>query len=422
MPWRHPEDAHPVGFFRHGTLFAQLPLMKKRIVVIGAGVAGCIITHALQRMPEVQVICLEQVAQGEHAGSGTGLNVGPNALKALRMQAPQLYETLLSVSLPWARWSIALTDGTPLFDLPLSQVADAPGIRIRWSGLYQVLRAAVPELVQYGTQVEGITRQANGRLSLHYAQAGESGSFTDIDLVIVTDGRYSTVRAQLAGAPKVRHYGAAIYRLLVPDTSGGAITDYGQWFNGPHRLLAFRVPGEGVYIAGSFPLDAGAPIPHSARDPAALRRFYTPTHGALDAPCAWMVEQICSQVDAIHWARLQESTVRLAEPNGRVIYAGDAAHGMVPTLGQGATQAVEGACVLARLLEKHIKTRASPCSLGSAWHKARAERLKFVMDFSVEASDTMLGVVDAATGSRAKAEPPFIEKLRRLYQDVQLPT
>ena len=49
----------------------------------------------------------------------------------------------------------------------------------------------------------------------------------------------------------------------------------------------------------------------------------------------------------MHWARMQEHDVLYADPVSNVLYLGDAAHGMVPTLGQGATQAIEDACVAA---------------------------------------------------------------------------
>jgi choline dehydrogenase-like flavoprotein len=40
-----------------------------RIVIIGAGVAGCILTRTLSRLPGVEVICLERVRAGEHASA-----------------------------------------------------------------------------------------------------------------------------------------------------------------------------------------------------------------------------------------------------------------------------------------------------------------------------------------------------------------
>ena len=55
-----------------------------RIVIVGAGVAGCIMARTLAQLPGAEVICLERVARDDHSESGTGLNIGPNAVQALR--------------------------------------------------------------------------------------------------------------------------------------------------------------------------------------------------------------------------------------------------------------------------------------------------------------------------------------------------
>ena len=47
--------------------------------------------------------------------------------------------------------------------------------------------------------------------------------------------------------------GVCLFRLPFPAGADRPIDDYGQWFNGPNRLLAFRVPGDFVYCAGSIP-------------------------------------------------------------------------------------------------------------------------------------------------------------------------
>ena len=197
----------------------------------------------------------------------------------------------------------------------------------------------------------------------------------------------------LAGTPPMRQHGVVIYRLLVPDTAGGLIDDYEQWFNGPHRLLAFRVPGNAIYVAGTFPIAPGEEIPEAAKDPAFLRSLYTPPNGVPSAQCRWLIDTICANVPAIHWARLQESPPLYADQNGHVLFLGDASHGMVPTLGQGATQAVEDACVAADLLTKHIAAAGADAAAVPAllheFEELRAERVRFVMDFSRDASDTL---------------------------------
>ena len=46
-----------------------------RIVIVGAGVAGCVMARKLSRLDGVEVICLERVAPDDHSEAGTGLNV-----------------------------------------------------------------------------------------------------------------------------------------------------------------------------------------------------------------------------------------------------------------------------------------------------------------------------------------------------------
>lgn len=390
-----------------------------RVLVSGAGVAGCIVARALARVPGVEVICLERVTASDHSESGTGLNIGPNAILALREHDQTLHDAVLSRSYPWRTWRISLTDGQELFRLPLHEVADNPGIRIRWSELYTALREEARGLIRYDTQVTGIQGDDTGRLAVDFQCQGVQDRISGIDLLIAADGRYSLTRSMLAGAPEITQHGVVIFRLLVPDTSSGLIDDYEQWFNGPHRLLAFRVPGESIYIAGTFPIEAGAPVPDSARDPDWLAALYTPKQSPPSAQCAWMIRQIRDNIDSIHWARLQESPPLFRIPGQPVLLLGDAAHGMVPTLGQGATQAVEDACVAANLLASGLaRTDADIEALLDQFCAARDGRIRFVMQFSLDASDTLFAGADPVAGSIKKREAPFMEKLRRLYRDI----
>ena len=390
-----------------------------RIVIVGAGVAGCIVARTLAQCPGVEVTCLERVARDDHSEAGTGLNIGPNAIKLLRAHDPALADAVAAASLPWKSWRTSLADGTELFTLPLSDVADNDGVRIRWSELYRVLREGAADAVCYGVTVSGISREADGRCTLSYNASGETVTLRDIDLLIGADGRYSDTRRALSGAPVMRQVGVAIFRLLVPDTSGGLIDDYEQWFNGPNRLLAFRVPPGHIYMAGTFPLNPGADIADADKSAGALRNYYLPANAAAGAQCAWLVDTLCANVGAIHWARLQETEAGYRDGDAPLLYLGDAAHGMVPTLGQGATQAIEDGCVAAALIASRLAagSRAVDKWL-QAFDAARSERIRFVMDFSLEASDTLFAGSDPVAGSLKKVEPPFRAKLSRLYRDV----
>jgi salicylate hydroxylase len=47
--------------------------------------------------------------------------------------------------------------------------------------------------------------------------------------------------------------------------------------------------------------------------------------------------------------------------------------------------------------------------------------MRFVMDFSLQATDTMLAGADPVEGTRHKNEAPFQSRLKALYRDVGLP-
>jgi salicylate hydroxylase len=395
-----------------------------RIVIVGAGVAGCVMARRLSRLEGVEVTCLERVFGDDHSEAGTGLNVGPNAVKALRLIDPELAADITEASYIWRNWRISLTDGTVLFDLPLGNVADGPGWRIRWSELYRVLREAAGDCVSYGCEISEIRRDAAdaGKTSISWVQDGKSDRLDGIDLLIAADGRYSRIRREISGEPTVRQTGVAIFRLLVPDTSDGLIDDYEQWFNGPNRLLSFRVPPGHIYVAGTFPIVPEAPIAESAKTADALRAAYTPRNAPPSAQARWLIDTICQNVSETHWARMQEHELLYRATGCNVLYLGDAAHGMVPTLGQGATQAIEDAANAAALITQ--RCRSGNRDIGgwlSDIETLRNDRMRFVMEFSLDATDTMLEGADPVQGTRHKNEAAFQNRLKALYRDVGLP-
>jgi salicylate hydroxylase len=395
-----------------------------RIAIVGAGVAGCVMARRLALLNGVEVICLERVVRDDHSEAGTGLNIGPNAVKALTAVDPELAERITQASYPWHNWRISLTDGTVLFDLPLGKVAEGPGWRIRWSELYHVLREAAGSSIAYGCEITQIRRDPDEapKTSIEWTQNGEAYRLDGIDLLIAADGRYSKVRRSMSGEPRARHIGVSIFRLLVPDTSHGLIDDYEQWFNGPNRLLSFRVPPDHIYIAGTFPISPQSPISDSLKEPDALRAAYTPKAAPASAQARWMIDTICENAADTHWARMQEHEMLYRAAGCNILYLGDAAHGMVPTLGQGATQAVEDSSNAAELItQRYCSGDHNVEGWLSAFEALRAARMRFVMEFSLDATDTMLDGADPVKGTKHKNEEPFQSRLRSLYRDVGLP-
>ncbi|SFK31470.1 FAD-dependent oxidoreductase [Falsiroseomonas stagni] len=381
-----------------------------RIGIIGTGVAGSLLAEALLDSPGIDVAAFERVAPGEHAEAGTGLNIGPNALKALRRHMPARHAALREASLPWHRWFVDLADGTRLFDLDMLSVAEEPGVRIRWSELYRLLRAPAAGCTRNAHVLEALEEDAAGRLVPVFRTPDGLTRHGSFDLLVGGDGRYSRLRALTAGEPTSTLLGVCIWRLLVTEAADCPYDDYGQWFNGNARLLSFRVPGGAVYIAGTFPLNGSETIPEAMKTAEAQRALFTPDGGTPGPAVAWMLDKIEEHLPEIHWARSATSPVQRHAAGGRALFLGDSAQAMVPTLGQGATQAVECG-VVAGVVLKRGGTVAEIAAL-------RDPRVKFVSDFSWEASDTLVPPCDVVAGTRAKMQAPFMDKLRQLYTDV----
>ncbi len=395
---------------------------KQRIVVVGAGIAGSLITAGLAGCDDIDLTCIERVGPDDHAEAGTGLNIGPNAIKCLRRHLPKSAESIVANSLPWRNWRVFLTDGRPLMDLDLASVADDDGIRIRWAELYALLRKPIAQYVRFSSELVACGR-ANGRPYVVWKNhlSGQKERIEDIDLLIAGDGRYSLIRQfVLGGADTPDFLGVCLYRVLFPAGEDCPIDDYGQWFNGPNRLLAYRVPGDFVYCAGSFPIAAAGGIPEEMKQPAFLKRAYLPAAGKPSPEAGYLIEALQRYADRIHWARLQEGSIAYGREPGFLL-VGDSAHPMVPTLGQGATQACEDACVVVEEIRTALDTGMPLASVSERAEVRRAERVRFVVEFSREATDTMLAGSDPVAGTLRKTEPAFLAKLERLYRDVPLP-
>ena len=61
-----------------------------------------------------------------------------------------------------------------LINLPLSEVSDNPGIRIRWAELYALLRAPIADKIIYGAELQDCGRDENG-LFVGYVDRSNGG-------------------------------------------------------------------------------------------------------------------------------------------------------------------------------------------------------------------------------------------------------
>ncbi len=388
--------------------------MTLRIAIVGIGVAGSVVAARLARRTDCELTLLDRVETASQADSGTGLNIGPNGIASLAALDPELARQVRAVSLPWSTWRIGLADGSPIASFDLAQMAGGSGIRVRWAELYGVLRGWVAAQTRFATDVTDARYARAGGIEL---KAGSTGNewLGPFDLVVAGDGRFSRLRERLIGPVVAEHMGVALARLLWPDDSGGLIDDYEQWYCGHHRLFGYRVPGNALYLTASFPFVPGSPVPEEIKKPSVFRELITPD-GPIVPGAAYLIDRLSDNVANLHWARNQQAEIVYRDAPGRLLVLGDAAHPMVPTLGQGATQALEDGVAATQAIEALLDSgRDDVPALTRSIELRRTARVRHVRDLSWKASEPMLLGAEPLSAHAFIRSAAFLGELTKVF-------
>jgi len=318
------------------------------MVVAGGGIAGLAAALGLARIGAAALV-LEQSASFTEVGAG--LQIGPNAVRALQ-------------------WLGAWEAIEPsLFDPPAIRIWDGPtgrelmtiplGVRFarRFGEPYRVVHRADLQLallsaagmepvigIETSAQVSEV-RQERGNVVV----ATDDGRTVHGSALIGADGVRSTVRQHLPRGSDAEYRGYAIYRALIPTEAMPAeLLD--------DAVCLWLCPGGHVV---HYPVRGGQAMNIVAvtESPWLSDRWSEPgSRSELDP----LFEISCDALKSLtlhpliwtKWAGadLEPSTVW---SRGRVTLAGDAAHASLPFLAQGAAMALEDAVVLARTLRRN---------------------------------------------------------------------
>lgn len=306
--------------------------MTRHAIVAGAGLAGLASAKALQDAGW-QVTVLEEDA--EHREVGAGLALSANGMRAL--DALGVGDAVREAAACATPEGVRSSAGSVLFGPP--ETASSRVCGIHRSTLHRILRDALEGAdIVTGAQVTGAT--AGIRPSVTIARGDEDDERT-ADLVIGADGIDSPVRTSLWPKARPDYSGASCWRAVIaaqPDTPAG----FTQWLGRGAEFGIVPIDGERAYWYGFFRARMGVEAPDEA---AAARARFGGWDGPVGTHVAATPDTAVVRRDVMHLPTTLRTFV--AE---RVALVGDAAHAMVPTLGQGANTAFEDAATLGVLL------------------------------------------------------------------------
>jgi salicylate hydroxylase len=339
---------------------------RPTVVIVGGGIGGLFAANALIAHG-VGVTVYEQAPElGE---VGAGVFVTPNAVRHLERAG---------LGPAFEKWGARVGPGSSYFrhdgaSIARVQVSDANG----WNACFGMHRADFVELlaanlpagiVHTGHRAVGF--EQNGNLArVRFANGATAGA----DVVVGADGIHSELRPHVFPPSKPVFHGTISYRGLVSrDRIPDWPMDRWQMWAGPSKhFLVFPVRhGTMVNYVGFVPTDEEMKESWSAPgDPDALRRAFE----------GWdpRIGEVLKQVDrTFRWA-LYDREPLPTWSKGRLTLLGDAAHPMLPHLGQGANQSIEDGMALATMLAEVDAAGAPACLL--AYERLRRERVAEVV-------------------------------------------
>jgi 2-polyprenyl-6-methoxyphenol hydroxylase-like FAD-dependent oxidoreductase len=367
---------------------------RLKIVIVGGGIGGLFAANALIARGFDVSVHEQAPALGE---IGAGVFLTPNSVRQLQRvglgPSVEKFGARVGSNSHYFRH-----DGAPIAPV---QVTDSSG----WNATFGMHRADLVEMLA-AKLPQGVVH--TGRRGVGFEQVGDAatvsfanGDTVEGDIVIAADGIHSELRHYVAPPSRPVFHGSVAYRGVLPhDLIPHWPTDrWSMWLGKARHFLTFPVrAGELINYVGFVPADAEMKESWSAPgDPDVLRREFEgwdPRIGAL-----------LGQVrKTFRWA-LYDREPLPAWTKGRLTLLGDAAHPMLPHLGQGANQSIEDGMALATIL-----TRAEPGNAPAAllaYEHLRRERVAAVQrgarqnGMRYDSSYADLGVRDAEITAHA---------------------
>lgn len=371
-----------------------------RIIIVGGGIAGMAAAIAL-RAPNRQITVLEQSRLCAEIGASISLQ--PNATRILqtRWGITDLIES--SRGTVDCGFRIFNTDGKLVNEIPLLARKQYEADRIVWhrQDLHTLLIDAAKDPSRAGPPV---TIKTSSRVTACDCDAGtitlENGENLEADLIIGSDGIHSNLRSIVLGKHIIpKPTGSSCYRLMLSTSElrqqapnfVAQITPEEPYTSMimAHDCRLIMGPARNGELYGIVAL---VPDTKMHEDPNAAQSWVTEGDPEKmldtfkDFP-EWTKEMLRSASKVGLW-QLRDIDPLETWVKGRVILIGDAAHAMLPTQGQGASQTIEDAEALGAFFQD-VTEQISKDEIAQRLNKvfaARHERASLIQRYSRDAA------------------------------------
>lgn len=318
-------------------------MVSKTALIIGGGLAGLSAALALQHLGW-NVSVYEKANELKELGAGIVLSA--NAIKALEKLG--VAEQVRKIGSPVKKAEIRTWDGKLLVNVPVHKQAKLYGTYSYLiyrpdlqSILYEKLKQ---ETVIFEKKLIRIEQDAAKITAIF-----EDGEEAEGDLLIGADGVHSEVRKSIIGSTPSRYSGFTAIRGISNFDDDRFPVELGGGFEawGPGKRFGFSHLGSGrIFWFSAINTPQGTMITIEDRKKAALETFkssFEPIEAVIESTneSDILLHEIFDRSPLKYWSK------------GRATLIGDAAHPMLPNLGQGGAQALEDALVLSRSLEKY---------------------------------------------------------------------
>jgi salicylate hydroxylase len=380
---------------------------RSDVIIIGGGIGGLFTANALIAHG-IEVSVYEQAPSLGEIGAGVFLT--PNSVRQLqRVGLGPSVERLGARVGPDSRYF--RQDGAPIASV---QVTDSAGWNATFgmhrADLVEILAKALPpHVVHTGHRGIGFEQDHNSaRVSF------ANGDVIEGRLVIAADGIHSELRQFVVPPSRPVFSGSVAYRGVIGHelVSDWPTDRWQMWLGKGRHFLTFPLrAGKLVNYVGFVPADEEMKESWSAPgDPDVLRREFS----GWDPRIGSLLREVQT---TFRWALYDREPLPIWT-RGRLTLLGDAAHPMLPHLGQGANQSIEDGMALATILARAPRG-AGPAAL-HAYERLRRERVAQVQrgarenGLRYDSANPDLAIRDAEIAAHA-------EFRRRLYDHDVVP-